>query len=230
MARLARLTAPGYPHHVIQRGNNRQRIFMDSADCEHFLTLLQELTGRHSLALHAYVLMPNHIHLLATPPADDSLALVMQGLGRAFVRWFNRRHGRSGTLWEGRFRSSIVESERYLLACMRYIEMNPVRAAIVDSPADYRWSSHPHHVGKRVDPLISEHDLFWNLGNTPFDRQSAYRRLFESPVSEDQLKQIRAAVHSGWALGERAFVGELSRDLGRRVYPQRAGRPRKGLQ
>ena len=227
MARLRRLVAPGFPHHVIQRGNNRQQIFLDSSDCERFLTTLQEAAQKFALAIHAYVLMPNHVHLLVTPADDQRLSLVMQGVGRAYVRWFNARHGRTGTLWEGRYRSAVVESERYLLACMRYVEMNPVRAGIVEIPSQYRWSSHGHHIGKRIDPLISEHELFWDLGNTPFDRQAAYSRLFETALAQDELNGIRAATQSGWALGGRPFADELGRLQDRRASPKRPGRPRK---
>jgi putative transposase len=138
MARLPRLAAAGYPHHVIQRGNNRQAIFADAADCERFLGELGELLPLHKVALHAYVLMPNHVHLLLTPASRAGLSGLMQALGRRYVAWFNRRHGRTGALFEGRFRSSIVESERYLLACSRYIELNPVRAGLVGKPVEYR--------------------------------------------------------------------------------------------
>jgi putative transposase len=226
MARLPRLTAPGLPHHLIQRGNNRQAVFGDEADCVRYLDDLGELTARHGVAIHAYVLMPNHVHLLATPAAADALARVMQGMGSRYVRWFNARHGRTGTLWEGRFRSTVVQTDRYLLACMRYLESNPVRAGLVDEPSAFRWSSCRHHVGLRVDPLITEHAVFWALGNTPFERQSAYRRLFEQGGGEEEIQAIRQATRRGWALGEPGFVEEVSVKAGRRALPVRPGRPR----
>ena len=227
MARLPRLTAPGLPHHLIQRGNNRQSIFVDEVDCVRYLDDLAELAALHGLAIHGYVLMPNHVHLLATPAAGDTLALVMQSLGRRYVRWFNVRHGRTGTLWEGRYRSAVVETERYLLACMRYIEMNPVRAGLVDDPSAYRWSSHRHQLGQAVDPLITEHAVYWALGNTPFERQLAYRRLFEQGLPDGETEAIREATHRGWALGERDFLDEIAVKAGRRTKPLRPGRPRK---
>jgi putative transposase len=176
MARQPRLTAPGFPHHVVQRGNNRQEVFRDSADCERYLALLTELSASMVTPVHAYVLMPNHVHLLLTPTESHSLGRLMQALGRRYVMWFNRRHTRTGTLWEGRYRACVIESERYLFACSRYIEMNPVRAGLVADPAEYRWSSYAHHVGLQPEPIIVEHPLIWSLGNTPFERQAAYRR------------------------------------------------------
>jgi putative transposase len=227
MARLPRLTAPGLPHHLIQRGNNRQPVFVDEVDCGRYLADLAGLAAAHGLAIHAYVLMPNHVHLLATPSAGETLARSMQALGRRYVRWFNTRHRRTGTLWEGRFRSTVVEADRYLLACMRYIEMNPVRAGLADEPAGYRWSSHAHHVGLRVDPLVTEHALYWALGNTPFERQLAYRRLFERGSQASELETIRMATQRGLVLGEADFVEAIGSKAGRRAAPTRRGRPPK---
>ncbi len=227
MARLPRLTVPGYPHHLIQRGNNRQAIFIDAVDCARYLAELGELAPLHGLAVHAYVLMPNHVHLVVTPAERDTLARLMQALGRRYVRHFNDRHRRTGTLWEGRYRSTVVESDRYLLACMRYVEMNPVRASLVSEPAQYRWSSHGHHAGSRVDPLIREHAVYWALGNTPFERQIAYRRLFEQGAGPGEVDAIRYATHHGWALGKESFASSVSQAEGRRAAPARVGRPRK---
>lgn len=227
MARLPRLTAPGLPHHLIQRGNNRQRVFVDEVDCARYLDDLAELAARFGLAIHAYVLMPNHVHLLATPSGTDTLARLMQSLGRRYVRWFNARHRRTGTLWEGRYRSTVVETDRYLLACMRYVEMNPVRAGLVDDAAAYRWSSHRHQLGQTVDPLVTEHAAYWALGNTPFERQLAYRRLFEQGPKEEEVAAIREATHRGWVLGQGGFVDEIAAKAGRRARPLPPGRPRK---
>jgi len=227
MARLPRLTAPGLPHHLIQRGNNRQAIFVDDDDRVRFLGDLGELAAAMGLAVHAYVLMPNHVHILATPAERDTTARVMQALGRRYVRYFNDRQRRSGTLWEGRYRSTVVETDRYLLACMRYIEMNPVRAGLAGEPARYRWSSHAHHVGVRADPLLSEHAAYWALGNTPFERQLAYRGLFEGEQDADEVRSIRYATQHGWALGQAGFADALGEDVGRRAAPRPAGRPRK---
>jgi len=229
MARLPRLTAPGLPHHLIQRGNNRQAIFADEVDCVRYRGDLAELAAVHGLAIHAYVLMPNHVHLLATPAGQDTLARFMQALGRRYVRWFNARHRRTGTLWEGRYRSTVVETDRYLLACMRYIELNPLRAGLVDDPAAYRWSSHRHQLGLTVDPLITEHAVYWALGNTPFERQLAYRRLFEQGPQDEEIEAIRKATQRGWALGEGGFIEEIAAKAGRRATPVRPGRPRKSI-
>jgi putative transposase len=200
MARLPRIEAAGYPHHVIQRGNNRQAVFADQVDYKQYLALLQEVAAAHSVAVHAYVLMTNHVHLLITPEKQGGLSRFMQALGRRYVRWFNTRHGRTGTLWEGRFRSAVIGADRYLLACMRYVELNPVRAGLSASPAEYRWSSNAHHVGHLVDPVITDHALFWDLGNTPFERQSAYELLFDKPLPEDRLAELRQATNRGRAL------------------------------
>lgn len=227
MARLRRLTAPGLPHHLIQRGNNRQAIFADEFDYALFLSELARLGELHGLAVHAYVLMPNHVHLLATPIGRETLPRVMQSLGRRYVRRFNDRHQRTGTLWEGRYRSTVVETDRYLLACMRYIELNPVRAGLVGEPAQYLWSSHAHQIGLRVDPLITEHAVFWALGNTPFERQVAYRRVFEHVQAAGEVEKIRYATHHGWALGQQTFAEAIGSGTGRRAAPQRVGRPRK---
>lgn len=227
MARLPRLTAPGFPHHLIQRGNNRQPIFVDEADCVRFLDDLAALAPLHGLAIHAYVLMPNHVHLLVTPAESGTLARFMQALGRRYVRWFNARHRRTGTLWEGRYRSTVVDTERYLLACMRYIELNPVRAGLVDEPAAYRWSSHRHQLGLIADAAVSEHGVYWSLGNTPFERQLAYRRLVEQALPTGELEAIRSATQHGWALGDPRAMEDLAAKAGRRAFPIRRGRPRK---
>ena len=229
MARLPRLCAPGHPHHVIQRGNNRQDVFRDAADCERYLALLAEAAPNCGVAVHAYVLMTNHVHLLLTPNDDAGLSRLMQALGRRYVVWFNKRHARTGTLWEGRFRSSVIESERYLFACSRYIELNPVRAGMVSDPAEYRWSSYRHHIGLRPDPLIREHPLIWLLGNTPFERQAAYRQLFDQPGAAQEAEQLRAGVQGGWAIGAGAFVATIGQQTGRRPVRGHSGRPTKQL-
>ena len=147
MARLPRLTVPGYPHHIIQRGNNRQPIFAANADYEALLAMIEEYAGKAGIAIHAYVLMSNHFHLLATPETASGIPQMMQDVGRQYVRYFNQRQGRTGTLWEGRYRSTLIQAERYLLACMAYIDLNPVRAGIALAHGDYPWSSHGHYTG-----------------------------------------------------------------------------------
>lgn len=225
MARLPRLTAPGHAHHLIQRGNNGVTIFADADDCSRFLADLAELSKQHRLAVHAYALLPDHWHLLATPAAADSLARTMQGLGRRYVGAFNRRHGRRGTLWEGRFRSTVLEPGPWLLPCCVYIEGNPVRAGLTDNAAAYRWSSAAHHLGLRTDPLISEHPLVWGLGNTPFERQAAYRKRFDAGLSKAEVEAITHATRHGWALGSGEFIAALAGAIARRAAPRSPGRP-----
>ena len=225
MARLPRLTLPGYPHHVIQRGNNRQMIFADTQDFETMLALLAESAKKFAVAVHAYVLMDNHFHLLATPATAEALPLMMQAVGRSYVRYFNNRHGRNGTLWEGRYRSTLIETERYLLACMVYIDLNPVRAGMVAQAADWRWSSHANSLGLRADGFITPHALYWALGNTPFAREAAYGALVQAGVSAGQQSALTDATLRGWALGEDDFVAALQKKSARRVSKSKAGRP-----
>jgi putative transposase len=225
MARLARLTLPGHPHHVIQRGNNRQPIFVDTADYQMMLDLLAENASKFGVAIHAYVLMDNHFHLLATPQTADGLPQMMQAVGRRYVRYFNDRQKRSGTLWEGRYKSTLIQTERYLLACMAYIDLNPVRAGMVAQARDYPWSSHAHYIGLRTDKLLTPHPLVWALGNTPFAREAAYVDLVQAGISTGQQQALTDSALRGWALGEPEFVRNLQKLTARRVAKRAAGRP-----
>lgn len=227
MARLPRLVVPGLPHHLIQRGHNRQPIVLDDEDRRQFLALLREAAVNQRVALHAYVLMDNHLHLLATPETPEGLSRMMQSLGRRYVAAFNQRHGRSGTLWEGRFRAAPLEAERHLLACMRYIELNPQRAGWVMEPGSYAWSSGPQHLGHRRDPLITEHPLFWALGNTPFEREAAWRSWLEQGVGPEELRALGDSALKGWPLGSAGFLQVLAEGSERPVAPRQRGRPRK---
>jgi putative transposase len=225
MARQARLTVPGYPHHVIQRGNDRQLIFRDDVDRQRLWDLLLEHTQGLKVAVHSYVFMDNHFHLLLTPETDDGLPQLMQAVGRSYVRYFNIRHGRSGTLWEGRYRSSLIETESYLLSCMAYIELNPVRAGMVAEALQHPWSSCRHLIGQRSDKLVSPHALYWGLGNTPFAREAAYAQLVQSGVSVQQQTDLTRSVLTGWALGSASFLQSLEQATERRLRPGKAGRP-----
>jgi putative transposase len=227
MARLPRLTLPGYPHHVILRGNNRQDIFFTAADREHLLAVLAEEAQAQGVEVHAYVLMSNHIHLLLTPQRDQAMPKMMQALGRRYVRHFNLCHGRTGTLWEGRYRSTLIQTERHFMACMAYIDLNPVRAGMVASPLDHVWSSHAHYVGVRVDKWLTPHALYWQLGNTPFAREAAYTEMVRAGLSANQVGALTKATLSGWALGDAGFVQGLQLQTERRVSPAQAGRPPK---
>lgn len=225
MARLPRLTVPDYPHHVIQRGNDRQTTFHDAADYELMLSLLAEYSERERVSIHSYVLMGNHFHLLATPATATALPLMMQAVGRRYVQAFNKRHQRTGTLWEGRYRATLVQTERYLLACMAYIDLNPVRAGIVARVGDYPWSSHAHYVGLRQDRLVTPHALFWGLGNTPFAREATYADLVNQGLSPEQQSSLTDSVLKGWALGEPAFIEGLQSRTERRLVRGKRGRP-----
>ncbi len=226
MARLPRLALAGQPHHLVQRGLNRQPIVVDDVDRQRFLAELRESAALHKVAIHAYVLMDTHVHLLATPETVDGLSLMMQSLGRRYVAAFNKRHGRSGTLWDGRFRAAPLEADAHLLACMRFIELNPHRVGGVHQAAeDYVWSSAAHHLGRRRDPLVLDHALFWALGNTPFEREAAWRRWLEQGVPADEARRLMDSAHKGWPLGGARFLHQLGERTERPLLPRKRGRP-----
>ncbi len=225
MARLPRLSVPGFPHHIIQRGNNRQDIAGSDADRQRFVDLLRDSAARRQVSIHGYVLMNNHFHLLVTPPSVASLSQFMQTLGRAYVRYFNDTHARSGTLWEGRYRAALLQPESYLLPCMAYIDLNPVRAGLVLQPQDFGWSSYGHYAGLRVDKWLTPHSMVWALGNTPFDRESRYREMVHHGVTSQQEAALTRSALAGWALGDAAFVSELQQSTSRRLMPGSPGRP-----
>ncbi|KQV87005.1 REP-associated tyrosine transposase [Pelomonas sp. Root1237] len=227
MARLPRLILPGQPHHVILRGNNRQAIFFSDHDRQQMLVTLTEVAAQYGVAVHAYVLMDNHLHLLLTPPAADALSRMMQALGRRYVAWFNTRHQRSGTLWEGRFRAGLVEGERHLLACIRYIELNPVRAGLCQDAAQWPWSSAAHHLGLNRSALVTEHELYWSLGNTPFEREHAYRELMDQGVTLQEQAQFTEAVLRGRPVGGATFLKALGDTHPKVALKRPRGRPRK---
>ena len=226
MARLPRLVIPHQPHLLIQRGHNRQPVFLDDEDHRRFLEALAAASRDTRVAIHAYVLMADHIHLLLTPPTADALGRMMQRLGRQYVPAFNERHQRSGTLWDGRFRAAVLEPERFLLDAQRHLELNPVRHKLVSRPQDWPWSSAAHHIGLRRDPLITEHPLYWQLGNTPFEREAAYRATHERPLDDARAQEIRNASEKGWALGGEAFLRAAGKSTERRLSPMPKGRPR----
>ncbi|HEY2344937.1 MAG TPA: transposase [Xanthomonadaceae bacterium] len=215
MARLPRFDLPGVPQHVIQRGNDRQPCFASDDDRERYLQDLREAAARHEVAVHAYVLMTNHVHLLATPPARHAIAAMMQALGRRYVAYFNHTWQRTGTLWEGRYKACVVDTDRYLLTCYRYIELNPVRAAMVEGPAAYRWSSHRCNANGESDALVVPHERYLALGDTGPARQSAYRAIFAEAISSDELARIRDYLQQQRALGDRRFQGQVEELAGR---------------
>jgi putative transposase len=218
---------PGIPLHVIQRGNNRQSCFYAEEDYLFYLEWLKEYAGSADCLVHAYVLMTNHVHLLVTPKKHDSAGNLMKRLGQRYVQYINRTYQRSGTLWEGRFRSSIVQQEDYLMLCQRYIEMNPVRAGIVKHPGEYRWSSYQVNGQGSTSNMVNQHYLYLNLGRTASERQVAYRELFRYELEPGEIDEIRKATNGNFALGSSVFKQEISEMLDRRVTPGKAGRPRK---
>lgn len=225
MARLPRLSIAGLPHHVLQRGVGGQPVFADETDCLQYLQLLRQAARDHALAVHAYLLLPTEIHWIATPDQAGGVGRAVQALARHYVRWFNQRHARRGTLFEGRYRAAVVQPDHHLLASIRYIEGLPVELGMVSAAADYRWSSYKHHAGTQVDPLVRDPAAYWALGNTPFDRQAAYVHLMSERVLTSETRQVERAVRGSWAIGDTAFLARVGRS--RQATPRAAGRPRK---
>lgn len=227
MARLPRLVVPNQPHHIIQSGNDKQVVFREADDYAVFLGWLKDASRQFKVAIHAYVLMPNHLHLLATPSDETGLGKMMQWIGRHYVPYFNVKYQRSGTLWQGRYRATVIESEQYFLLCSRYIESHPARAGLVSAAEEYSWSSISHHIGVKPDPLITDHSVFWALGNTPFDREANYKALLDLGISQREAEVLTEATLKGWPLGSDRFKESLSKQVNRRVAPGKRGRPRK---
>jgi putative transposase len=225
MPRRSRMTVAEVPVHIIQRGNNRGACFFADEDYALYLAHLQELTAKFECALHAYCLMTNHVHLLLTPQRAQGCALLMKNLGQRYVQHVNRAYRRSGTLWEGRFRSCLVQSESYLLACHRYIELNPVRAAMTSHPRQYRWSSYRVNAEGKASDLIVPHDQYRALGRSEAARREAYRELFRARTEVAVMNEIRLATNGGFVLGGARFQDEIARMLGRRAARGKPGRP-----
>ncbi len=227
MARHARIIVAGYPLHVIVRGIDRGAIFFSESDQQSFLGSLGEVAVAEAVSVHAYVLMTNHVHLLVTPATERGVGRFMKGLGFRYVQHVNRTYGRTGTLFEGRFRSSLIEGDRYLLACQRYIELNPVRAGLVADPGAYPWSSYRANALGVPDPLLMPHPLYDGLAETDEARRAAYLDLFAEAIAQDVLTEIRTATNGGFALGGERFQREIAVMLGRRTWRGRPGRPKR---
>lgn len=228
MPRLPRFNLIDRPQHVIQRGNNRQACFFEPQDYVFYLDCLREASATAGCDIHAYVLMTNHVHLLVTPQQSHAVSRMMQSVGRRYVQYINHQNQRTGTLWEGRYKASLVESERYLLTCYRYIEMNPVRApGMVDRPAAYRWSSYKANAYGEGDPWLVPHPLYQRLGKSAAIRQQAYRDLFAEVLGDDVLNDIRQSVNQGVVLGGNGFREEIQAAMKIRTAPGRRGRPKK---
>jgi putative transposase len=227
MPRRPRLTLPSVPLHLIQRGNNRQDCFFADEDYRFYLDCLAEYAGATGCRIHAYVLMTNHVHLLVSADQASAPGALMKALGQRYVQHVNRKYARSGTLWEGRYRSCPTQEETYLLVCHRYIELNPVRAGMVGHPADYRWSSHRANAHGVANPVIRPHQIYAALGPDAAARQAAYRELFRDAIDAAEVDRIRRATNGNFALGSPRFAEEMSAALGRRTAPGKAGRPFK---
>ena len=225
MPRRQRMYLPGVPAHVVQRGVNRTACFFTDADYRCYLTYLKKCLPRYRVRLHAYVLMTNHVHLLMTPEDSTGISSVMALLGNHYVRHVNKSYGRTGTLWEGRHKASLVDADEYLLQCYRYIELNPVRANIVACPGGYRWSSYGHHVGEHRDHLITDHPIYRGLDRSADARYLYYRGLIDERMSPSQLDAIRTAIRFDYPLGNQRFRDTIERMLDRSIGYDRTGRP-----
>ena len=227
MARLPRFIKPGEPQHVILRGNNRDPVFYADEDYQFFRNKLCDASKKHQCAVHAYVLMTNHVHLLVTPSLGEGISKMMQMLGRYYVQYFNHTYERTGTLWEGRYKASLIDSEHYLLLCMRYIELNPVRADMVEHPSEYPWSSYRYNGLNQFDPLVSPHHEYQQLGGDASSRCDAYRSFFNAQISEKSLQEIRVSANKNWVLGSDYFKEKIEKKLNRRAVPLARGGDRK---
>ena len=227
MARLPRLYAPGCSHHIIQRGNNSNACFFDETDYAFYLKTLQEASKKYAVEVHAFVLMTNHVHLLVTPIDQYGISKMMQSLGRRYVGYVNATYRRTGTLWEGRYKSTLVDTQDYLLVVSRYIELNPVRALMVRHPSEYPWSSYQGNaLGKDIQ-LLTPHSVYKALGKVPKERQSAYRTLFRGRMAEKTLTEIRECTNKAWVLGNDKFKQDIEKMANRRIQSSGHGGDRK---
>ena len=217
MARLPRLVVPGQAHHLVQRGHNAQSVFIDDEDRRQYLAALRDALRAHAVVLHAYALLDDAVQLLLRPPSEAALSRMVQAVGRRYVAGFNRRHGRSGTIWEGRFRAGVVQQGEPTLQSLRMIDALSSHG---------RWSSAPHRLGLTRDALVSDPPEYWQLGNTPFEREAAYAALLAQGLDEAVVRRIEHAAANGWALGSPQFLVEMARQSGRPVRPRPRGRPR----
>lgn len=227
MARLPRLSLPGHLHHVLLRGNNRQPVFVDEADRTLWTELLVRHAGEQGVALHAWALMPDHIHILLTPLREGALSTCLQAVGRAYVQAFNRRHGRTGTLWEGRYRSTVLEPGPWLLRAMVWMDTHPHRAGQTEHPGAHPWTTAAHYLGLRSERGLTVPPQYWALGNTPFAREAAYRTLLEHGSAPSDTQALTRAALTGWVLGSAGFVSGLQAQTPRRLQVGKPGRPRK---
>lgn len=227
MARLPRLNLPGIPQHIVQRGNNRQVSFFTEQDYAVYLDKLKDYAKQYKVDVHAFVLMTNHVHLLVTPETEKGVSQLMQSLGRYYVMYINKTYQRTGTLWEGRYKSTLVDSANYFLLVSRYIELNPVRANMVEHPAEYPWSSYHGNALDKHIALLTAHHCYQSLGTNQEERKRAYRALFEHHIPALTLQEIRDATNKAWVLGENRFKQQIEQQTGRRSEPLAKGGDRR---
>ena len=227
MARLKRLYMRGCAQHIIQRGNNRSACFFAEGDYKYYLHLLEESSRKYKVSIHAFVLMTNHVHLLATPDSEFSVSRMMQSIGRSYVQYINYTYERTGTLWEGRYKSTLVDSDSYCLVVSRYIELNPVRAKMVEHPAEYPWSSYQSNgLGKGIE-LLTAHSLYLGLGKTKAERLKNYNDLFKSHIPSKTIHDLREATNKGWVVGSEKFLVEVREACGRAAQKRMRGGDRR---
>jgi putative transposase len=227
MARLPRLAVAGQPHLVLLRGLDHQPIVIDDEDRRRCLASLREAAVSQDVAIHAYALLDDRLRLLVTPREPAAIGRLIQDLGRRYVGIFNRRHGRRGTLWDGRFRATVVQPGHHALQALLFIDTEPVRQSLVSAAADHRWSSAAHHVGRVRDALVSPLADYWQLGNTPFDRETAWAGHLAEGLSEREARRLADANHRAWAVGDAGYLASLAAQADRPVVPRRRGRPAK---
>ena len=230
MARLRRIVAPGHPHLVIHRARIGHTALVDATDRELYRTCLVDAARAANVAVHAYALLPAEVRLLVSPQTERGMAELMQAVGRRYVRAFNQKYQLTGTPWEGRYRSAVIEADAQFLPCLRFVETGSIGGqpvpTSVGSERD-RASSLAHHLGLGVDALVTDHPAFWALGNTPFEREVAYRRFMGQPAEPSEVAEILHAALNGWVLGSQVFADMISDRTGRRPQRTSRGRPRK---
>lgn len=229
MPRQPRLVVAGYPHHLVLRGNNRSAIFYKDRDRHIFIDCLRQAKVKTKSKIYAYCLMTNHVHLLVEPSTEDGLGNMVQSLGRRYVQYINQTYKRTGTHWEGRFKSSLVSKDEYLLACSRYIELNPVRAKIVEDPRNYPWSSFGFRAEGKSDTLLDEDSVYLSLGKTKRERELNYKKCFLGNIPDEEINVMRTATQKGGIIGTEEFISKISRLLSREVVLKPRGRPKKSL-
>jgi putative transposase len=229
MPRKPRFYLPGVPVHIVHRGHSRSAVFFEDQDYSTYAYWLRKAAEKYKLSVHAFVLMTNHVHLLVTAQLGKDVSLFMQYIGRRYVPYMNYKYGKSGSIWEGRYKASLVQEETYFLSVMRYIELNPVRAAMVESPSHYRWSSFCHNAGIRDLKLIEYHAVYESLGVDKMSRAKAYKELFSGHLDKASMKKIADAWLTGTPLGNDYFRQMIEEALARKIGQDRRGRPNKDV-